>query len=127
MPSTADASAGRAQIMCTIHQPSSDICENFDNLILLSCGRMLYCGAWSAADAYFAAAGFECAICPMDLLLADTMHWLQAQRNWLAPFSLDACSVAAMRPETVRLPRLCMHVSFLLKLHLPCREGVRVK
>ena len=50
---------GLAQIMCTIHQPSSDICENFDNLILLSCGRLLYCGAWSAADAYFAAAGFE--------------------------------------------------------------------
>ena len=50
---------GLAQIMCTIHQPSSDICENFDNLILLSCGRLLYCGAWCAADAYFAAAGFE--------------------------------------------------------------------
>ena len=60
----ADARAGLAQIMCTIHQPSSDICENFDNLILLSCGRLLYCGAWAAADAYFAAAGFECAPSP---------------------------------------------------------------
>ena len=49
------------QIVCTIHQPSSDICERFDDLILLSCGRMLYCGRWGAADAYFAAAGFECA------------------------------------------------------------------
>ncbi len=47
------------QIVCTIHQPSSDICERFDDLILLSCGRMLYCGKWGAADTYFAAAGFE--------------------------------------------------------------------
>ena len=47
--------------MLTIHQPSSDICERFDDLILLSCGRMLYCGPWGDADSYFASAGFECA------------------------------------------------------------------
>ncbi len=47
------------QIVLTIHQPSSDICERFDDLILLSCGRMLYCGPWGEADAYFASAGFE--------------------------------------------------------------------
>lgn len=45
--------------MLTIHQPSSDICERFDDLILLSCGRMLYCGFWGDADSYFASAGFE--------------------------------------------------------------------
>ncbi len=55
-----DMRAWLPQIVCTIHQPSSDICERFDDLILLSCGRMLYCGRWAAADAYFAAAGFEC-------------------------------------------------------------------
>ncbi len=48
------------QIVLTIHQPSSDICERFDDLILLSCGRMLYCGPWGDADTYFASAGFEC-------------------------------------------------------------------
>lgn len=48
-----------AQIVLTIHQPSSDICERFDDLILLSCGRMLYCGPWGDADSYFASAGFE--------------------------------------------------------------------
>ena len=47
------------QIVLTIHQPSSDICERFDDLILLSCGRMLYCGPWGDADSYFASAGFE--------------------------------------------------------------------
>ena len=47
------------QIVLTIHQPSSDICERFDDLILLSCGRMLYCGPWGDADNYFASAGFE--------------------------------------------------------------------
>lgn len=48
-----------AQIVLTIHQPSSDICERFDDLILLSSGRMLYCGPWPEADQYFASAGFE--------------------------------------------------------------------
>jgi ATP-binding cassette subfamily G (WHITE) protein 2 len=47
------------QVVLTIHQPSSDICERFDDLILLSCGRMLYCGQWADADRYFASAGFE--------------------------------------------------------------------
>ena len=51
----------RAQIVCTIHQPSSDICNMFDDLILMSCGRLLYCGSWMAADTYFADAGFKCA------------------------------------------------------------------
>ncbi|KAK9917054.1 hypothetical protein WJX75_000354 [Coccomyxa subellipsoidea] len=46
-------------IVLTIHQPSSDICERFDDLILLSSGRMLYCGPWPEADNYFATAGFE--------------------------------------------------------------------
>ncbi|BDA50620.1 ABC transporter G family member 19 [Coccomyxa sp. Obi] len=46
-------------IVLTIHQPSSDICERFDDLILLSSGRMLYCGPWADADQYFASAGFE--------------------------------------------------------------------
>lgn len=53
----------RAQIVCTIHQPSSDICNMFDDLILMSCGRLLYCGSWMAADTYFADAGFKCAAC----------------------------------------------------------------
>ena len=33
----------------------------FDDLILMSCGRLLYCGSWMAADTYFADAGFKCA------------------------------------------------------------------
>jgi len=53
--------AGPPQIVCTIHQPSSDICNMFDDLILMSCGRLLYCGSWMAADTYFADAGFKCA------------------------------------------------------------------
>lgn len=55
------------QIVLTIHQPSSDICERFDDLILLSSGRMLYCGPWPEADQYFANAGFECAPCSRNI------------------------------------------------------------
>jgi hypothetical protein len=87
------------QIMCTIHQPSSDICENFDSLILLSCGRLLYCGAWSQADAYFEAAGFPCA--PAALKLTSvTETCLHGHR--LAVMARRGVTLAA--PAPARLP-----------------------
>ena len=50
------AARGRT-VLCTIHQPSSDICERFDDFMLLGGGRMVYCGAWRAAEAWFDALG----------------------------------------------------------------------
>jgi len=86
------------QIMCTIHQPSSDICENFDSLILLSCGRLLYCGAWSQADAYFEAAGFPCAPAapPLFCLTETCLHGHRltvTARPWC-----DTCCSCASAP-----------------------------
>ena len=46
------ASSG-ASVMFTIHQPSSDIFESFDNLILMNKGRIMYQGAVAAVDEYF--------------------------------------------------------------------------
>jgi ABC-type lipoprotein export system ATPase subunit len=46
------ASRGRT-VLCTIHQPSADICERFDDFMLLSSGNMVYCGAWRAAESWF--------------------------------------------------------------------------
>ena len=48
------AVAKRRTVVCTIHQPSSDICEMFDDLLLLAAGRLLYCGRWRGVDAYLA-------------------------------------------------------------------------
>ncbi|CAL8465028.1 g4563 [Coccomyxa elongata] len=52
------ASSGGKTVVCTIHQPSSDVCAMFDDMLLLAKGRLLYCGPWASADDYFWAAGF---------------------------------------------------------------------
>ena len=39
--------------MFTIHQPSSDIFESFDHLILMNKGRIMYQGPVEAVDEYF--------------------------------------------------------------------------
>ncbi len=52
------AEPGMVQVVCTIHQPSSDVCAMFDDMLLLAKGRLLYCGPWTSADDYFWAAGF---------------------------------------------------------------------
>ena len=47
-------------IVCTIHQPSSDMFAQFDDLILLASGRLVYSGPANAALAHFAALGHQC-------------------------------------------------------------------
>ncbi len=41
-------------IICTIHQPSSEIFQMFDQLCLLSEGRLAYLGDLSSATDFFA-------------------------------------------------------------------------
>jgi ABC-type multidrug transport system ATPase subunit len=50
------ASAG-ASVLFTIHQPSSDIFNSFDNLILLNNGRVMYVGPTHDVPAYFEVRG----------------------------------------------------------------------
>eukprot|EP00884_Botryococcus_braunii_P006929 jgi/Botrbrau1/16237/Bobra.0066s0023.1 len=52
------AQRGRT-VVCTIHQPSSDMCEMFDDFMLIAHGRSLYCGEWGAAESYFAGLGLQ--------------------------------------------------------------------
>ena len=51
------AKAG-SSVLFTIHQPSSDIFNAFDRLILLNSGRVMYQGSVKEIPAYFAACGF---------------------------------------------------------------------
>ncbi|EIE20498.1 hypothetical protein COCSUDRAFT_57645 [Coccomyxa subellipsoidea C-169] len=53
------ASARGKMVVCTIHQPSSDVCAMFDDMLLLAKGRLLYCGPWTSADNHFWAAGYK--------------------------------------------------------------------
>lgn len=51
------ANAG-ASVLFTIHQPSSDLFESFDNFILLKKGRVMYQGPAKDVPDYFAARGY---------------------------------------------------------------------
>ena len=46
-------------IICTIHQPSSEIFAMFDRLCLLAEGRLAFIGSISDATAFFAKNGFS--------------------------------------------------------------------
>lgn len=46
-------------IICTIHQPSSEIFELFDRLYLMAEGRVAYCGDLKDAQKFFATQGYQ--------------------------------------------------------------------
>ncbi|KAJ4824919.1 hypothetical protein Tsubulata_032056 [Turnera subulata] len=47
-------------VICSIHQPSSDVFSLFDDLLLLSSGELVYFGDAKMAIKFFADAGFPC-------------------------------------------------------------------
>ena len=47
------------QVVCTIHQLSSDITDRFDDLLLLAGGKTAYFGPWSDAVDHFSRLGFQ--------------------------------------------------------------------
>lgn len=75
------AGDGRTVVFC-IHQPRSSIYDMFDQLLLISEGRLCYAGPAAAAAAHFTAAGHPC---PPSHSVAD--------------FLLDITSVDFRSPE----------------------------
>ena len=53
------AKSGRT-VVATIHQPSTDVFNTFDKVMLLSQGHVAYNGRTSKIVAYFASIGFPC-------------------------------------------------------------------
>ena len=47
-------------IICTIHQPSSEIFNSFDGLYLMAEGRLAYSGSLNSAIEFFATQGHQC-------------------------------------------------------------------
>ena len=47
-------------IMCTVHQPSSQVFETFDKLILMAQGRLAYLGPTKDAKAFIEMTGYPC-------------------------------------------------------------------
>ncbi|KAL9245754.1 hypothetical protein vseg_019370 [Gypsophila vaccaria] len=50
----------RRTVVASIHQPSSEVFELFNNLCLLSSGRLVYFGPTSMANEHFALNGYPC-------------------------------------------------------------------
>eukprot|EP00041_Stephanoeca_diplocostata_P023398 m.574731 g.574731 ORF g.574731 m.574731 type:complete len:761 (+) comp22282_c0_seq4:105-2387(+) len=66
-------------VLCTIHQPSSEIFEIFDKVLLLAQGRMMYGGANAEMVEHFEALGYKC---PPNHNPADYMLFLmQTESN----------------------------------------------
>ncbi|PBC32436.1 Protein white [Apis cerana cerana] len=65
------AAKGRT-VLCTIHQPSSDIFSSFDRIILIAEGRVAFSGRIDQAVEFFASQGYECPrkYNPADFLIA---------------------------------------------------------
>ena len=53
------AEGGRT-IICTIHQPNSDIYDMFDRLMLLAQGKIIYYNEAKLAVNYFASINYKC-------------------------------------------------------------------
>ena len=68
------ASAG-SSVLFTIHQPSSELFESFDSLILLNRGRVMYQGFVSEVSSYFSSHGYPC---PDKFNPAD---WIEQKEN----------------------------------------------
>ncbi|CAH0718823.1 unnamed protein product, partial [Brenthis ino] len=49
-------------IICTIHQPSSELMALFDKLVLLAEGRVAFAGNASAALSFFESLGYQCPV-----------------------------------------------------------------
>eukprot|EP01126_Amoeba_proteus_P050240 TRINITY_DN591_c0_g1_i18.p1 TRINITY_DN591_c0_g1~~TRINITY_DN591_c0_g1_i18.p1 ORF type:complete len:459 (-),score=68.82 TRINITY_DN591_c0_g1_i18:184-1560(-) len=52
--------AGECTIICTIHQPQAKIFNLFDNLLLLSKGRVVYIGPTNKVLRHFTSVGYPC-------------------------------------------------------------------
>ncbi len=98
-------------VISSIHQPRSSIFAMFDDLILLSEGRMLYSGPASEALSYFEELGHHC-----------PQHYNPAE------FLADLISVDASSPEAQQKTRYAMnaHGRFCLaSKHMSCRLSAR--
>jgi len=60
-------------VLCTVHQPSSEIFDLFDWVILLSHGRIVYSGPVSKCGEYFASKGYPC---PVNYNVADHIMFI---------------------------------------------------
>lgn len=70
-------------IVCTIHQPSSEVFHMFDDLLVMAAGQIIYLGEAEAMVEYFAGLGYRCPTYtnPADYLFMDILNSGQLARD----------------------------------------------
>ncbi len=71
------AASGRT-VISTIHQPNTEIFENFDRLMLVAQGKILYFNEAAKSSDYFASIGYDC---PAMSNPADYFMTIMSQKN----------------------------------------------
>ena len=105
------ASAG-SSVLFTIHQPSSELFESFDSLILLNRGRVMYQGLVSEASGFFSCHGYPCPdkFNPAEWIVVRTC---QKKRMYLLTCLLTP-ALCRKLPMTTKMGNLNGTASFLL-------------
>ncbi|XP_055844531.1 protein scarlet [Episyrphus balteatus] len=102
-------------ILCTIHQPSSQLFNMFNNVLLLADGRVAFTGSPENALAFFAENGYHCpeAYNPADFLIGvlatDPGYEQASQRS--AQYLCDLFAVSSAAKQRDMLVNLEFHMA----------------
>lgn len=102
-------------ILCTIHQPSSQLFDMFNNVLLLSEGRVAFTGSPQHALQFFASHGYRCpdAYNPADFLIGvlatDPGYEQASQRS--AQYLCDLFAVSSAAKQRDMLVNLEIHMA----------------
>uniref|UniRef100_A0A1B0A6Z1 ABC transporter domain-containing protein n=1 Tax=Glossina pallidipes TaxID=7398 RepID=A0A1B0A6Z1_GLOPL len=102
-------------ILCTIHQPSSQLFDMFNNVLLLADGRVAFTGSPQNALEFFAANGYRCpdAYNPADYLIGvlatDPGYEQASQRS--AQYLCDLFAVSSAAKQRDMLVNLEIHMA----------------
>ncbi|XP_016924435.3 protein scarlet [Drosophila suzukii] len=102
-------------ILCTIHQPSSQLFDNFNNVMLLADGRVAFTGSPQHALSFFANHGYYCpeAYNPADFLIGvlatDPGYEQASQRS--AQHLCDQFAVSSAAKQRDMLVNLEIHMA----------------
>jgi len=86
------AASSGVTVFTSIHQPSSQVFEQFSQLLLLHDGRVCYSGARDEAVAYFGALDKSC-VCPAEYNPSDFFMALLVEEGKLPQGKLEAIQV----------------------------------
>jgi hypothetical protein len=90
-------------VVCTIHQPSSDIFHFFDDLCLLADGQVMYHGPAKEVVPYFQARGLSCPenFNPADFLFTTVLYSMDEQLKMIS-HDMEAAAAKTQRAHARR-------------------------